>query len=319
MNLDLHDWSPQTVYRCLDQEILGQEKAKRAVSVIFFNCLEGRRSTNLMIGSTGTGKTEIFRCLSKRYPEHVVVVDASALSAEGWNGSNATHLSDVLRNNQGIGQQATLLVFDEFDKCIRPAYGNRGTNYADLLQNNLLKMADGDVVEYGEGSNFVRTDFFNVSIIFMGAFTDLKKKKDNPLGFSPDSGALPKKAEPAETDIEDFIQYGLKRELAGRIQRVIRMEDLSFETMMQIAKKTVSEMSYEYNRSIWIDIPSMEQMVRSALDSGLGARYIRSRMLERIDAVQFEDPAAALYDLRQGNPDVPEYNASPLPWEFESY
>ncbi|MCD7745304.1 MAG: AAA family ATPase [Lachnospiraceae bacterium] len=315
----LQDWSPQAVYRCLDKEIMGQEKAKRAISVLFYNCLEGRRSTNLLMGSTGTGKTELFRCLRRHYPGRVVVVDASALSAEGWNGANSTHLSSILRNNPEIGKMPTLLVFDEFDKCIRPAYGSRGTNYADLLQDNFLKMADGDLVEFGEGSSFIQTDFFNVSIVFMGAFADLKVSADGhrPVGFCPAPGVLPAASGQEEISVDDLIQYGLKRELAGRIQRLIRMEELSFETMLQIAKKTVFHLSQEYNSSIWIDTPSLEQMAQAALDSGLGARFIRSCLLERMDAIQFEDPSAAVYDIRREASDGPEYNVSGLPWEYE--
>ena len=142
-------WTPREIYdTCISDQIQGQEEAKKAAAMIVYNHVEGRRSNTIFCGPSGCGKSEIWRCMAKTFP-FIRMIDASRLSADGWKGS--VHVRDIF---EGVScedlQNGIIVVLDEADKiCCETAVGSGGTNYNALTQNSLLKMLDGDVIEFG--------------------------------------------------------------------------------------------------------------------------------------------------------------------------
>lgn len=79
-------YTPREIYDYLDQRVWKQEEAKRAASVIMYQCLHGIKSNALFAGPTGCGKTHVWRCLQKLYPGRIVIEDASNITMDGWKG-----------------------------------------------------------------------------------------------------------------------------------------------------------------------------------------------------------------------------------------
>lgn len=177
----LDDWSPREIYDYISQRIRGQNEAKKAAAMAVYNHVEGRRSNVVFCGPSGCGKSEIWRYLAKDLPKLIRIVDASHLSADGWKGS--FHLRDIFEGIpvEDLQKRGLIVVLDEADKILcESAIGSGGTNYNSLTQNSLLKMLDGDVVEFGHeegGRKPFSVDCSHVSVVLLGAFERLLQGK----------------------------------------------------------------------------------------------------------------------------------------------
>ena len=187
---ELFDWSPKSIYENLNSRILGQAEAKKAASMVVYNHVEGRRSNTVFCGPTGSGKSEIWRQLSHEYPRLIRMVDASRLSADGWKGS--LHLRDIFDGISpgDIRNYGLIVVLDEADKIIcETMTSSNGTDYSAITQNSLLKMLDGDVIEFGSDDSRVKAfsvDCSRVSVVILGAFEKLlsaKNRRAAGIGF----------------------------------------------------------------------------------------------------------------------------------------
>ena len=187
---EMFDWSPKSIYENLNSRILGQAEAKKAASMVVYNHVEGRRSNTVFCGPTGSGKSEIWRQLSHEYPRLIRMVDASRLSADGWKGS--LHLRDIFDGISpgDIRNYGLIVVLDEADKIIcETMTSSNGTDYSAITQNSLLKMLDGDVIEFGSDDSRVKAfsvDCSRVSVVILGAFEKLlsaKNRRAAGIGF----------------------------------------------------------------------------------------------------------------------------------------
>ncbi len=294
--LDRESYTPRDVYKALDERVAGNEQAKKKISLIIWNMFHGRRSVSFLIGPTGCGKTEIIRTLEDNFLNYVRIVDANILNAEGW--SSALHLSDVLSDMaEDLREDPALLVIDEFDKKVLPAVGSKGTDYNRMLQHDFLKICDGDTIELKKGDETLFIDCSRLSVIFVGAFTDIRKQKNtvrHPLGF----GVQQEDEEPdKEITVNDLIKYGLAPELAGRINRIIQLDTPDNEMMLKIADMTLQNICNEMDISLRFSDELLKQLASHALESGLGARQMRTDILDILDDVLFECPEAKLCDL----------------------
>ena len=297
--------SPRSIYRCLDKRIHGQDKAKKAASMAVYNHLEGRRSNSLFCGPTGSGKTEIWRQLALEYPKLIRVVDASRLAADGWKGS--VHLRDIFDGipESRLKNDGLIVVLDEADKMIcEPQIGSSGTDYSAIIQNSLLKMLDGDVLEFGyEDSRrpAFRVDCSRVSVVLLGAFEKLlglKSRSSGGLGF-----AAPPRTEYSYSNTaitaDDLIRAGMRREIAGRINRITALSPLTVDEFEFILTGLVLHDLEQSNKcTITIDENSARSLAEEAKASGLGVRYMRSRVMSALDDLVFDNPGADRYRIR---------------------
>ncbi|MCD7832961.1 MAG: AAA family ATPase [Lachnospiraceae bacterium] len=297
---------------------------KKVASILIFNTFSPntpRRRVVLFAGRSGSGKTELWRhaeslvygCKSNR----IVIADASTMAPEGWCGSNANHISDVIRDNHLADGFSHILVLDEFDKCCQPAMSS-STDYNKLFQDGLLKLFDGDTVTYGSGEKTVTLDANMITIVLCGAFSDIYELKDTikkekeesevktkrPIGFmtEPEPDTKPKEPEPEEHDgitPEDLIAYGMRSEIAGRISKIVELEPPNLETMERIGVQVTRKLSKSYGIDIAVTDGLMHEIAQKALDSGLGARYIRGQIQSRLDDLMFIDPYAHGYTLQK--------------------
>lgn len=307
----IDNWSPKDVEQWLHSDIggiVGQDAACRAASMIIYNHFERRPSVSLFIGPTGCGKTEIWRALRREYSaDNVHIIDASTLTAEGWRGSNK--ISSIFRSIRPDRRGRCILVLDEFDKVLEPQYGAQGTNYSDLIQNQLLRLCDHDTLFFGAGddsTSALSVDCAGVSVVMLGAFSRLRERKaigQKHIGF----GTAPVPAGDKQTEeitVDDLIEYGMRAELAGRINRIICMDSLTIQGLIRIGKDEADHLSLLLDRPIDIAPDALIMLARIALHKGLGARWMKFKIGTMIDDMIYDNPDAQHYVIEYEPPDA---------------
>ena len=276
------DWfTPQAVEETLSP-IIGQDEAKKAAAMIIYDLMEYQMpTTSLFIGETGSGKTEIWRLLSKEWKNMIQIADASQLTASGWKGE--VHLSDLLNgfNARSRLWHGHILVLDEFDKI----FDNKGNDirYCDLLQDQLLKLFEHEDIGI---QSTVPID--SLSIVCCGAFSSIyekRQKKKGVIGFNSTS-----KDDPEEHDIKKELQsFGLKPEIIGRYDRIIEMSPASLDVYQLIAKQEHKKLEESFHKPIVISSDTLTKIAEEALEAGLGGRYIKRRLFSLCENAIYSD------------------------------
>lgn len=221
-----------TMYKNIKKTIISQdEQIMQILTALFKNQkvidsdldldLVAKLKENILIyGSTGTGKTEILKRIAKLYEIPLVIEDSTSLSETGYVGRNITDMLEDLcaaANGKISEAERGILVIDEFDKLAEKA--ENGNSYVSRsgVQRSLLKLLDGTPF-YLKGGKF---DTSRLTIVALGAFTGIVKSDDY-----------------SAVTTDDFIHYGIMRELVGRFSKVIPMNPLKKEDIVQILKKS---------------------------------------------------------------------------------
>lgn len=269
-----------------------------------YNQLSGRRTNAVFCGPSGCGKSEIWRTLSKEYPGLVRMVDFSRFSGESWNGS--LHLRDIFTgvDPAGVRRRGLVVVLDEADKIVcEHAVGASGTDHNAIVQNSLLKMMDGDMVEFGakDGQPALSVDCSKVSVVMLGAFErllDSKSQSSKHIGFgsAPDAGAGLHR----NISYDNLIQAGMRREIAGRIGKIVALEPLSKDDYRSILTGPVLDGVQESTRrAVRVDAAAARALAARAAGSGLGVRWMKSAILNTMDDAVFDAPDAMAYVISQ--------------------
>ena len=309
------DWTPQMIYEYLDEHVYRQENAKKAAAIMLYNHLKGRRRNMILAGPTGCGKTEIWRSLQKRFP-FIKIVNGPQIACDGWKGSY--HMKDIFVEEPAKKAKKMLVVIDEADKLFEPSIGAAGVDYARKIQNEFLKIMDGDKVEFvSEGNDAKKkmVDCRNVSFVFCGSFeTLLQNREDKPatIGFFQNTTS----DEEEETiTIEDLVEYGnVRREIAGRIQQIVALNALTADDFEHIlnSKKQMSpirQLEKLYMVNLSVDEETKRILAEKAAGKNLGCRYMRSQIQSMLDEKMFDDP-----DCRNFKLSLVEEKEEGLPW-----
>ena len=195
----------------------------------------------LIYGSTGTGKTEILKRISKLYNIPLVIEDATSLSETGYQGRNITDMLEDLylaADNDIELAEKGILVIDEFDKLAEKSEDNNSHVSRLGVQRSLLKLLDGSLF-YFDDKKF---DTSKLTVVALGAFTgiiDDKKHNKNTIGFG--NNIIREKVncdDYSKVSSNDFINYGIMRELIGRFSKTIAMNPLTKEDIIKILKES---------------------------------------------------------------------------------
>ena len=293
---------PKKIRDNITKKVICQPEAVKAAAMIVYNHLSGRRTNAVFAGPSGCGKSEIWRTLSKEYPGLVRMIDFSRFAADGWRGS--LHLRDIFNGvgSDDIRHRGLIVVLDEADKRLcEPAMGSGGTDYNVLLQNDLLKMMDGDVIEFGaeDRQPALSVDCSKVSVVMLGTFERLlagKAQDAKRIGFStaPTADAGGRK----DISYHDLIHAGMRLEIAGRINKIIALEQLSVDGYKAILRGPVlSGLQESTGCKISIDSAAGDALAERAIESGLGVRWMRSAILNAIDDAMFDAPEAKAWSV----------------------
>lgn len=288
-----YDWEE----RNWEAEKSKESEAKRGAAIMLYHHMKGRRRNMILTGPTGCGKTEIWRTLKKQFP-FIKIVNGPQLACDGWKGSY--HMKDIFLEEPTEKVKKMLVVIDEADKLFEPMVGSGGTDFSRAIQNEFLKVMDGDEVTFvpeEPGKNPVSIDCSNISFVFCGSFETLRENRcsaNSGIGFGQNRKSDPK--EDRNLTEEDLIEYGnVRREIAGRIQQIVVLDDLDatdFEQIMKSPKRMspIRQIEEQYEVKMEMDDRTRQSLARRAADSGLGCRYIRSQIQGMLDEKIFDEP-----------------------------
>lgn len=221
-----------TMYSSIKKTIISQdEQIMQILTALFKNQkvvesdldidLIAKLKENILIyGSTGTGKTEILKRISKLYNIPIVIEDATSLSETGYQGRKITDMLEDLclaANGDIKLAEKGILVIDEFDKLAEKSGDNQSHVSRLGVQRSLLKLLDGTLF-YFDNKQF---DSSRLTIVGVGAFTGITNGDDYK-----------------QLTTEDFMKYGIMRELIGRFSKTIAMNPLDKEDIIKILKNS---------------------------------------------------------------------------------
>ena len=293
--------TPRSIYNYLNQHIYGQDAAKRAAAMLMYHHLRGNSRNIVMAGATGCGKTEIWRTLSKMY-NCIRIINGPQLSCDGWKGS--LKISDIFTCETKKLAEHLVLVIDESDKMMEPKVASGGTDYAKMIQNELLKLMDGDTLTFTDEKNRDTKTTINcsgVSVVLCGSFERMLQAKSESSASIGFGRREKKESVVAECTEEDLIQYGnVRREIAGRISQIVTLETLDaddFEKILESEMSPIQKMEKAHNVLLAVDKDSRKKLASDAAKSGMGCRYIRSKLQFMLDEQMFDVPDVDTYSL----------------------
>lgn len=286
------------IYSYLDQHILRQNDAKRAAATLLWEHFRGIHSAMLVLGPSGSGKSEIFKRL-KDLCEQIFIVDSSTITQEGWKGS--MKFSTIFRRYGADLADGGILVFDEADKMFEPKINSSVENVSYSLQSELLKIMEGEEYVIGNGEVI---DTSKISFVFMGSFESLlksKKRQKNGLGFGEDV----KKSSASYYDSfnqKDLVEYaGIRREVAGRISQIVQLQPMREKDFYRIlntdSMSPIDELEKEYGKILKVSDEAKHRIAGEAAESGMGVRYLKSALRSVLEEKIFEDEDIMEYDI----------------------
>jgi ATP-dependent Clp protease ATP-binding subunit ClpX len=316
--------TPRQIYERLDRFVIGQDAAKRAVSIAAHNHLKRiqarrmrrgsliKKSNILLIGPTGSGKTHIARNLAGILEVPFTTVDATEYTEAGYYGKDVeVMISDLLfkANHSVEDTQRGIIFIDEVDKIARRSQGARnGAGSRDIggegVQQALLKMLEGrevfvpmNVTQAWNKSDFVQIDTRDILFICAGTFSDLHDYGDEgsrPVGFGAADAA---KRLQKRISTKQLVDFGMLAEFLGRLPVMVQLELLGEDDLLHVLTAPPDSIVREFRELLSLDEIELEftedalrEVVRYSMDRGLGARGLRSILEHVMSDVMFEAP-----------------------------
>lgn len=287
---------PREIYESIRKYVYGQDEACRAAAIVMYKHLNGQRTNALFHGPTGSGKSEIWRSLARMFPGKIRMVDFSRVAGDGWIGS--MHMRDVFDgvDRRQLANEGVIIVLDEADKIVAErATNNRGFNYNDVVQNQLLKILDGDVVEFGQEKDRdpFTVDCAHVSVVMLGAFERLVSARGDgpkPIGFGS-AGTAATKDESAPVGYDELVKAGMRRELAGRVQLIAQVRALDLAGYESILRgRVLANPDVAGGLKMSMDDKDVTALASAAMDAKLGVRWMSSQVTNAVDSLIFDHP-----------------------------
>ncbi len=318
--------APHKIKGRLDEYVVGQEYAKKAMSVAVYNHykrvasdtmdeIEIEKSNMLMIGPTGSGKTYMVKTLARLLDVPLAITDATSLTEAGYIGDDIESVvskllaaadNDVEKAEQGI------IFIDEIDKIAKKKNTNQRDVSGESVQQGMLKLLEGGNVEVPVGANsknamvpLTTVNTKNILFICGGAFPDLdgiikaRLKKQSSIGFGAelkDKYDHDKKILEKVT-IEDLRKFGMIPEFLGRLPIVFTLQGLSEDMLVKILQEPKNAILKQYQKLLALDEVkltfndgALHAIAAKAMEKDTGARALRAIIEEFMLDIMYEIP-----------------------------
>ncbi len=318
--------APHKIKASLDEYVIGQEKAKKIISVAVYNHykrvatntmddIEIEKSNILMIGPTGSGKTYLVKTLARLLDVPLAIADATSLTEAGYIGDDIESVvskllaaadNDVERAEKGI------IFIDEIDKIAKKKNTTSRDVSGESVQQGMLKLLEGSEVEVPVGANsknamvpLATVNTKNILFICGGAFPDLEDvikqrlTKQSSMGFG---GELKDKYDKdpdilSKVTVEDLRAFGMIPEFLGRLPIVCTLQGLTKEMLIRILKEPKNAILKQYHKLLALDEVdlefddgALEAIADKAMKKDTGARALRAIIEDFMLDIMYEIP-----------------------------